>query len=156
MILHVLLRAIFYCDLRLRSLRRANFNCDLCAILQSLRRAIFDCDLCGARSSILIFGCKLFFGRSLVVKFSLDVARSDAVSFGLSFAFGRCLFRTFFWTMRGYELVAYPRKRLFRTPSLLDAVSFFGRGSFRCCLFCTFFRIWTLSLLDFLLDDTGF
>ena len=104
---------------------------------------------------MIFVACNLRFPSSVAI-FSLDAARSDAVSFGLSFVFGRCLFQTFFLTMRGSDAVAYPRTRLFWTLSLLGTVSFFGRSSFGRCLFRTLFCVQTLSLSDFLSDDVGF
>ena len=134
-----------------------------------MRRAICDydpltCIWCCVQTSIAIFAAHDLWlwssKRSSIAVFDwdffLDATFLDAVSFRLSFTFRRYLFRTFFWTMRGSELVAYPQTRLFWTPSLSNAVSFFGRSLFGRYLFRTFFCVRTLSISDFLSDNAGF
>ena len=151
-------------DLWLRSLWRVIFHCDLwlqyflqTRIVQTLSLSDFlsrsdavfsglSFGRCGVLNWLLTlrrgsFGRRLF--RTMFL--SLDTACSNAGSFRLSFAFGRCLFRTFFWTMRGSDAVAYLWTWHFWTPSLSEAVFsenaallrmlllFIGRGCF--CLY---------------------
>ena len=155
MLLQVLLRVIFDCDIRLRScnligvrfsiaiftqtflwlryLRKLFLNCDLW--LQFLRKRFFDCDLwlqslCNL-ANVLACNFRLRSSREL---FFLDAPCLDAVSSGLSFAFGRFCFGSFFRTMRG-------RTQLFRTLSLLEAVYAVSFGLFT--------RFWAVCAVSF-------
>ena len=184
MSLHVGVMRRAICDrniLNLYVLLRAISNCNI--QLRSLWRAIFDCDICGLQSSISIFSCDLFFGcgsfgrclfwtlfRVRTLSFSdflsdnagfwcgclpSDAALLDAVSFGHCFI----LWTQLVWTLSLSDFIlrsdAVSFGLSFGRCRVLMRLLAFRRGSFGRRLFQTMFLWDADSLLRTLLLFLG-